>query len=119
MQPIEDDCTTASVTALPTLAQAYFDELKVNLRGEVYRRGDHQYVDNAHVVVRPTKLSHPHSPFQLLRAHAPVQRKCFEHFKGRRTSPRRTGCLAVSPNPRPILSPSPPLTYAWQSDHLL
>jgi hypothetical protein len=33
-----------TMTTLPTLDQSYFDELTQSVRGEVYRRGDHQYV---------------------------------------------------------------------------
>jgi hypothetical protein len=36
--------TTKTMTDLPTLDQAHFDELTQTVRGEVYRRGDHQYV---------------------------------------------------------------------------
>ena len=36
--------TTKKMTASPTLAQAHFDELTKTVRGEVYRRGDHQFV---------------------------------------------------------------------------
>jgi len=35
--------TTKTMTNLPTLDQAHFDELIQTVRGEVYRRGDHQY----------------------------------------------------------------------------
>ena len=44
MQPIEQSHNTTTTTPLPTLAQAHFDELTANVRGEVYRRGDRQYV---------------------------------------------------------------------------
>jgi hypothetical protein len=36
--------TTKTMTDLPTLDQAHFDELTQTVRGDVYRRGDHQYV---------------------------------------------------------------------------
>jgi hypothetical protein len=36
--------TTKTMADLPTLDQAHFDELTRTLRGEVYRRGDRQYV---------------------------------------------------------------------------
>jgi hypothetical protein len=36
--------TTKAMTDLSTLDQAHFDELTKTVRGEVYRRGDHQYV---------------------------------------------------------------------------
>ena len=36
--------TTKTMTDLPTLDQADFDELTQTVRGDVYRRGDHQYV---------------------------------------------------------------------------
>lgn len=45
MQLTEQSPSTAkTMTALPTLAQAHFDELTKTVRGEVYRRGDHQFV---------------------------------------------------------------------------
>jgi hypothetical protein len=36
--------STTTTTALPTLAQALFDELTATVRGEVCRRGQPQYV---------------------------------------------------------------------------
>ena len=36
--------TTKTMTNLRTLDQAHFDELTQTVRGDVYRRGDHQYV---------------------------------------------------------------------------
>jgi len=48
MEPTEQShSTTTTTTASPTLAQALFDELTANVRGEVYRRGDGQYVTAA------------------------------------------------------------------------
>jgi hypothetical protein len=45
MEPTErSHSTTATTAASLTLAQAHFDELAANVRGEVYRRGDGQYV---------------------------------------------------------------------------
>jgi hypothetical protein len=35
---------TKTMTDLPTLDQAHFDELTQTVRGKVYRRGDNQYV---------------------------------------------------------------------------
>ena len=39
---------TKTMTDLPTLDQAHFDELTQTIRGEVYRRGNHQYVANVY-----------------------------------------------------------------------
>jgi len=47
MQPIEQSHNTTTTTPFPTLAQAHFDELTANVRGEVYCRGDGQYVTAA------------------------------------------------------------------------
>ena len=44
MQPTEHSLNTTTTTALPSLAQAHFDELTANVRGEVFRRGDRLYV---------------------------------------------------------------------------
>jgi hypothetical protein len=44
MQPTKEDRRATTVTTLPTLAQVHFDELKASVRGELYRRGDSQYV---------------------------------------------------------------------------
>jgi len=87
MQPVEQSHSTAELTALPTLAQFYFDELTARVRGEVYRRGDNQcvYLSSCHRLV-PVLLI-PSVLVQVSRAHTPVQWKCSERVKGCRTSP--------------------------------
>ncbi|KAN0125501.1 hypothetical protein V8E52_000708 [Russula decolorans] len=37
------------MTDLPTLDQAHFDELTQTVRGDVYRRGDHQFQEHTHL----------------------------------------------------------------------
>jgi len=44
MQPNDQPHNRTTATALPTLAQALFDELTATVRGEVYPRGESQYV---------------------------------------------------------------------------
>jgi hypothetical protein len=44
MQPTNEDRRETTVTTLPTLAQVHFHELNAIVRGELYRRGDSQYV---------------------------------------------------------------------------
>jgi hypothetical protein len=51
MEPTEQQshsttATTTMTTAPLALAQALFDELVASVRGEVYRRGDDQYVSS-------------------------------------------------------------------------
>ncbi|KAI0253771.1 hypothetical protein BJV78DRAFT_167782 [Lactifluus subvellereus] len=46
MQPMEVDHRTTTVITLPTLAQTHFDELKANVRGELYRRGDQHFSEH-------------------------------------------------------------------------
>ena len=58
------------MAALPTLAQAYFDELTEIARGEVYRRGDHQFVLRASVAIFHTHFLCPHSGFKSIRAYS-------------------------------------------------
>ncbi|KAI9510334.1 hypothetical protein F5148DRAFT_976931 [Russula earlei] len=41
--------TTTPTTALPTLSQAYFDELTASVRGDVYRRGDNRFQEHTHL----------------------------------------------------------------------
>ena len=72
MQPTEQsrDTTTTIATPLPTLAQAHFDELTANVRGDVYRRGDRQYVTVASLGLS-TVVPHflcPHLVFKSTRA---------------------------------------------------
>lgn len=72
VEPTEQsrNTTTTTTTALPTLAQAHFDELTANVRGEVYRRGDRQYVTAASVGLF-TVVAHflcPHLVFKSTRA---------------------------------------------------
>jgi hypothetical protein len=73
------------MTASPTLAQALFDELTKTVRGEVYRRGDHQYVI-AGVCGLLVVLISP-VPTQVSRAYKLIQWKRSEQLQGRRTSP--------------------------------
>ena len=74
--------TTKTMAALPILAQAYFDELTETVRGEVYRRGDHQFVLRASVAIFCTHFS-----TQVSRAYTLIQWKRSEHLQGRCTSP--------------------------------
>ena len=62
--------TTKTMAALPTLAQAYFDELTETVRGEVYRRGDHQFVLRASVAIFCTHFLCPHSGFKSTHAYS-------------------------------------------------
>ena len=65
--------STKTITALPTLAQTHFDELTKTVRGEVYRRGDHQFVI-ADVCGLLVVLISPVST-QVSRAYKLIQRK--------------------------------------------
>ena len=83
MQPAEQPLAT--VTALPTLAQAYFDELTQSVRGEVYRRGNDQYVVASVCSLFVVLISSV--PTQVSRTYRLIQWKRSEHLQGRRTSP--------------------------------
>jgi hypothetical protein len=83
MQPAEQ--SPATMTVLPTLAQAYFDELTVSVRGKVYRRGDDQYAIASVYSLFIMLISS--APTQVSRAYTPIQWKRSEHLQGRRTSP--------------------------------
>ncbi len=73
MQPIErSPSTTKTMTDLPTLNQAHFDELTQTVRGEVYRRGDHQCVVSNIVANNGAHLfcPHWHSGFKSVHAYS-------------------------------------------------
>ena len=76
--------TTKTTTVSPTLAQAHFDELTETVRGEVYRRGDHQFVI---AVCGLLVVLIPPVPTQVSRAYKLIQWKRSEQLQGRRTSP--------------------------------
>ena len=83
------------MTDLPTLDQAHFVELRQTVRGEVYRRGDQQYVVAdvcSSVAINRAQFL---APIQVSRTYMPIQWKRSERLQGRCTSLRRTGCLAV------------------------
>ena len=62
--------STKIMSTLPTLAQAYFDELTETVRGVVYRRGDHQFVLRAFVAIFRTHFLRPHSGFKSIHAYS-------------------------------------------------
>lgn len=66
MQLAEQSPSTAQkMTDLPTLDQAHFDELTQTVRGEVYRRSDHQYVYCERLLCSYQSCSIPPSPFRF------------------------------------------------------
>ena len=75
--------TTNTMTDLPTLGQAHFDELTQTVRGEVYRRGDHQYVLRTSVAINRAQYS---VPIQVSRTFTLIQWKRSEHLQGSCTS---------------------------------
>ena len=65
MQPNNQPHSTTTTTALPTLAQALFDELTATVRGEVYRRDGPQYVTaSLHPLIVALISSHHRSVFE-------------------------------------------------------
>ena len=69
MEPTDQPHCTTTMTDLPTLAQARFDQLTESVRGEVYRRGDHQYVTaSLHLLILILILSVPRSGFKSTHA---------------------------------------------------
>jgi hypothetical protein len=71
MELTDQPHSTTTMTDLPTLAQAHFDELTASVRGEVYRRGDHQYVTaSLHLLIVVLILSVPRLDFKSTHAYS-------------------------------------------------